>query len=188
VARLEVEAGRLLFGPATSSATLWLLVLCSEDNMQSSGQHPSPRAVLEELTDRVCRFRDGDDAQVDQLAALYAEDAVVVHPFHPLGQGELRGRAALREHFAAGIGVPRDGKSTVEDLVVHETMDPEVVIGEFAYRGVHSGEVLNTRCVFVVRVRDGEIVESHDYVDHLATLRTMKALDSVLDRLRSTGE
>ena len=145
----------------------------------------SPRAVLEELVTRVCLFRDGDDDQVDALSNLYAEDARVTHPFHPLDHSELRGRAALRQHFSAGAGVPRNSQSSVDDLVIHETGDPEVVIGEFIYTGHFEGVPLNTRCIFVVRVRNGEIVESRDYVDHLASMRTMGTLDSALNDLRS---
>lgn len=143
----------------------------------------SPSAVLEELVTRVCLYRDGDDTQVEALAKLYAEDAQVTHPFLPLGNPVLNGRAALREHFAAGSGIPRSSQTSVQGLVIHETSDPEVVIGEFAYVGQFEGEPLNTRCIFVVRVRNGEIVESRDYVDHLASMRTMGSLDGALTRL-----
>jgi ketosteroid isomerase-like protein len=56
------------------------------------------------------------------------------------------------------------------DVVVHETADPEVVIGEFAYVGrvLATGARFTVHNVFVLRVRDGLIVESRDYADHLA--------------------
>lgn len=47
--------------------------------------------------------------------------------------------------------------------------DPEVVVAEFTYRW-HSQEPLSVGCVFVVRVRDGTIVESRDDIDPVARL------------------
>ena len=120
----------------------------------------SPRAVFERLVEGVSHGR------WDELPALYAENAVVVHPLAP--EEPLVGREALRRHFAAGAGMGLE--MAVRDLVVHETTDPEVVIGEFAYVGrvVATGRPLTVRNVFVLRVRDGLIVESRDYADHLA--------------------
>jgi ketosteroid isomerase-like protein len=42
---------------------------------------------------------------------------------------------------------------------------------------------LNTRCIFVVRVVAGLIVESRDYIDHLASARAYGVLPEVLARL-----
>jgi ketosteroid isomerase-like protein len=116
--------------------------------------------VFERLVEGVARGR------WDELPGLYAEDAVVVHPLDRAGP--LAGREALRRHFAAGAGMGLE--MAVRDLVVHETADPEVVIGEFAYEGrvTATGRRFTVHNVFVLRVRDGLIVESRDYADHLA--------------------
>lgn len=42
------------------------------------------------------------------------------------------------------------------------------------------------RVIFVVRVVDGLIVESRDYIDHLASARAYGALKDVLGRLASS--
>jgi ketosteroid isomerase-like protein len=120
----------------------------------------SPREVFERLIEGVTRER------WDELPGLYAEDAVVVHPFAP--DGPLVGRESLRRHCAAAAGMGLE--MAARDVVVHETADPEVVIGEFAYVGrvLATGARFTVRNVFVLRVRDGLIVESRDYADHLA--------------------
>ena len=53
---------------------------------------------------------------------------------------------------------------------MHETTDPEVVIGEFTYVGrvIATGRRFTVPNVFVWRVRDGLIVEARDYADHVA--------------------
>ncbi|QUQ68489.1 nuclear transport factor 2 family protein [Kutzneria sp. CA-103260] len=94
----------------------------------------------------------------DELPLLYAEDAVVVYPFTG---ARLSGRSQIREHFAAAA--TRGVDLRAEDVVVHETTDPELVIGEFVYRGRRDGRDIDAPRIFVMRIRDGLIVESRDY-------------------------
>ena len=140
--------------------------------------------TVRELVDRVTRLRNGDSSQVDHLASLYAVDAHVTHPFHPeQSSAATIGREALRAHFAK---VPQAGaavSSRVADWKLHTTADPEVVIAEFRYEGTIDQRPLNTRCVFVVRVVSGLIVESRDYTDHLASARAYGVLPEVLARV-----
>jgi ketosteroid isomerase-like protein len=98
----------------------------------------------------------------DQLPLLYAEDAVVVHPFSTdPSTARLEGRDQLRAHFASAAEMGVDFRA--EDVVVHETTDPEVVIGEFTYRGSLGDKEITMPAIFVLRVRDGLIVSSRDY-------------------------
>ncbi|MEV5751206.1 nuclear transport factor 2 family protein [Actinoallomurus sp. NPDC052308] len=121
----------------------------------------TPREVFERLIEGVTA-RDWD-----ALPELYAEDAVVVHPMATPSE-PLVGREALRRHFADAAALPL--RMSARDVVVHETADPEVVIGEFEYVGriTTTGRRFAIRNVFVLRVRDGLVVESRDYADHLA--------------------
>ena len=140
--------------------------------------------TIRELVDRVSLLRNGDASQVDPLASLYAVDARVTHPFHPEhADAAIVGRESLREHFAK---LPQSGvpvSSRVADWNVHTTADPEVVIAEFRYQGSIGQRPLNTRCVFVTRVVDGLIVESRDYIDHIASARAYGMLPEVLARM-----
>lgn len=103
----------------------------------------------------------------DGLPALYARETHVTHPF-AADAPALRSRAEIAEHFTAGAASPVGHiDREVIDLVIHDTTDPEVVVAEFAYRWLLP-EPHEVGAVFVVRVRDGEIVESRDYFDSAA--------------------
>ncbi|HEU4430264.1 MAG TPA: nuclear transport factor 2 family protein [Myxococcota bacterium] len=106
---------------------------------------------------------DGVGAQRwEELPDLYAIDASVRHPFATDASAHLVGRDQLREHFrnAGKAGITMKA----EDVTVHETRDPEVVIGELTYRGHdRQGAGFEVGALFVLRVRGGEIVESRDY-------------------------
>ncbi|MEU6749439.1 nuclear transport factor 2 family protein [Spirillospora sp. NPDC046719] len=121
----------------------------------------TPRAVFQRLIDGVTARRP------DGLPQLYAEDAVVVHPFaRPASR--LEGREALREHFARLETLPVE--MTARNVVVHQTADPEVIVAEFEYAGrnTETGRDFVVPNVFVLRVRHGRIVESRDYAHHQA--------------------
>lgn len=142
----------------------------------------TPRDVVLKLLNGVCDERWAD------VLDLYAEKTDVVHPFHPLGAPALRSRAELAEHFNGG-SQPYEGRTLRRrptGVTVHETTDPEVVVAEFQYAGtvVETGESFAYPGVFVVRVRDGKIVESRDYLDHLGSARARGQLPEVLDAIR----
>jgi ketosteroid isomerase-like protein len=119
-----------------------------------------------------------------ELPDLYAEDTVVEHPFAVPAGTVLRGREQLRAHFAAAatLGITM----TAHDVVVHQATDPEVIVGEFTYRGTvdATGATFAVRNIFVLRVRDGLIVESRDYHDHLSLAAATGRLQSVVDAYR----
>jgi uncharacterized protein len=125
------------------------------------------------------------DRRYDELPDLYAEQTDVRHPMAPGGAPVLRTRDDLRRHFGAAA----DRLPTVEfhpaDITIHQTTDPEVIVAEFSYQGtkVATGEAFTVPAVFVMRVRDGEIVESRDYFDHLAFARARGDLPETLARL-----
>ncbi|NES12572.1 MULTISPECIES: nuclear transport factor 2 family protein [Micromonospora] len=145
----------------------------------------TPEETVRAVADGVCRLMRGgltateEAAQIDQLAACYAEHTDVRHPFNPLGDTPLCSRASVRAHFAAGGPPAGVERYDVVDDHVYATPDPEVVIFEFRYAGVIDGRAFNLPCIFVVRVRDGEIVESRDYVDHVAAARAFGRLPAL---------
>lgn len=146
--------------------------------------HPAtPAEVARALLDGVCRLVSGDSTQVERLAGLYAEDTLVLHPMAPTGIPPLRTRDQLRRHFAGGPGRAGVDRFEAVDVTVHETTDPEVVIAEFRYAATRAGTTRSVPCVFVLRVRDGLIVESHDYADHVAMARSAGRLDELAAEL-----
>jgi ketosteroid isomerase-like protein len=139
----------------------------------------SPRQVLESL------LRGISDGRWDDLADLYAEDAVVEQPFAPTPPRRLEGREAIRAHFAAAQGPLRLEASNV---VVHDTGDAEVVVAEFDYDGrvATTGRAFRVANIQVLRVRDGRIVSSRDYHDHLALAAAVGRLQALAASIGSS--
>jgi uncharacterized protein len=122
-------------------------------------------------------------AQLDALASLYAEHTDVRHPLAPLGDTPLRTRADLRRHFAEGPARTNGAERFEAVGRVVPTADPEVVIFEFSYVGSAYGRPFEVPCIFVTRVRDGVIVESRDYVDHVGVARAFGGLGKLATAL-----
>jgi ketosteroid isomerase-like protein len=144
------------------------------------GRPASPREVFLALVNGVAEGR------WDELPGLYAEQTHVVHPFDPLRGPALRSRDELREHFApTGAGPELDRRAAA--ITIHETTDPEVVIAEFEYRGtvVGTGEPFAQPGIFVLRVRDGEIVSSRDYFDHVTAAAIRGRLDDLVAAVKA---
>jgi ketosteroid isomerase-like protein len=113
-----------------------------------------------------------NEGRWSELADLYDRDAIVDLPMMVPQRARIQGREEVRAHFTAAAGGPL--RLRARNVIVHRTGDPEVVIAEYDY------DVLNTATgregtaanVQVVRVRDGLIVETRDYHDHLRIAAT----------------
>ncbi|MCC9310995.1 nuclear transport factor 2 family protein [Kitasatospora sp. RB6PN24] len=122
----------------------------------------SPRGVFQKLLEGI------QAARYVELADLYAEDAVVETVFEPVGPRRSEGRAALAERFAA-VAAHSPVELTPANVVIRETDDPEVIVAEWDYRVHHrvTGQNFESANIQVLRVRDGLIVHSRDFHDHL---------------------
>ena len=138
----------------------------------------SPREVFLALVNGIA------EGNPDGLPELYAEHIDVVHPFDPLRGAPLRTREELRARMASLAGRPRE-RRRVGNVTIHETTDPEVIVAEFEYQGTTpgTGEPYALPAIFVMRVRDGEIVSSRDYHDHLASARARGQLGELFAAL-----
>ncbi len=130
-------------------------------------QPRSPREVFLALVNGIA---DGNPAG---LPELYAEQIDVVHPFDPQHGAPLRSRDELRERMEQLAAAGPRPRRRVGNVTIHETTDPEVIVAEFEYQGTapDTGEPYALPAIFVLRVRNGEIVSSRDYHDHLASAR-----------------
>ena len=135
----------------------------------------TPREVFLALVNGVA------DGRWDELPDLYAERTDVVHPFDPLRAPALRTRDELREHFRP-TGTGPELRRRPANITIHETADPEVIVAEFEYQGTvaGTGEPFALPGIFVLRVRDGEIISSRDYFDHLTAARIRGRLDELV--------
>ncbi|BCJ34447.1 hypothetical protein Athai_19500 [Actinocatenispora thailandica] len=118
----------------------------------------TPRQVFEALLHGITT---GDLAGLWQL---YAEDCVVEIPFARPEPLRYEGLAAMKEHF----GNPLAGRLQIvaEDVQVHQTTDPELIVGEWVYRFTAGDRTVASRNIQVMRVRGGRIVWSRDFHDH----------------------
>lgn len=123
------------------------------------------------------------DTLLDELASLYAERTDVRHPLAPLGDTPLRTRAEVRRHFAEGPARAAGAERFEAVGEVHLTTDPELVVFQFSYVGSVGGRPFAVPCVFLTRVRDGVIVESRDYVDHVGLARAFGRLTGLATAL-----
>jgi uncharacterized protein len=108
---------------------------------------------------------------------------VVHHPMQLPVPVKIEGRRALAEHFRRAAQLPLE--MTAENVMIHETVDPELVVAEFDYRARNTatGGSFTVVNVFVVRVREGLIVESRDYSNHVMFAAAFGRLHAVADRL-----
>ncbi|RPF38376.1 nuclear transport factor 2 family protein [Streptomyces sp. TLI_185] len=143
----------------------------------------SPREVFLALVNGVAEGRWKD------LPDLYAEQTHVVHPFDPLRAAALRTRDELREHFRPTGAGPRLHRRAT-NITIHETTDPEIIVAEFEYQGTveDTGEPFALPGIFVLRVRDGEIISSRDYFDHVTAARIRGQLDSLVAAVQKGGD
>jgi len=110
----------------------------------------------------------------DELAALYAEDAVHEIPFKVPGfPPRFEGREAIRAAYHAMWSASPVVIDRVETTAMHRTADEEVCVVEQTAHG-HVGTAGPTAPTFsvpsllVLRVRNGLIIQCRDYMDGLA--------------------
>lgn len=139
----------------------------------------TPRQAFEALIGHISAGR------WEQIADLYAEDTVVEIAFALPAPARIEGREQLRSHFATATGAGVEMQA--RNVRVHETADPEVIVAEFDY----VGHVATTDTTFrvaniqVLRIRDGLIVESRDYHDHLALAHALGHLPQLTAAMTS---
>ncbi len=115
------------------------------------------------------------------FAGLWAEDGVLEFPFAAPGYPTLvEGRAAVTEYMR---GYPDILK--IEEIphpVMHQSVDPEVVIVEFEASGtvVATGAPYRMCYIAVITVRDNEIQRYRDYWSPLAAAEAMGGLQELL--------
>lgn len=123
-------------------------------------------------------FNTGD---VDGLADLYTEDAVLVAPF-----GTAQGRAAIRKYWSRGKAAFPDGTLTMHVIVEQG----DSFAGEYTLAGTHTGPLVlpdgtevpatgkrvENMGMNLARMRDGKIAVQHLYHDNMAYLRQLGLL------------
>lgn len=117
-----------------------------------------------------------------EIADLYAPDVRIENPWAPpgiprvsVGRAQMKARMEQTEHLWTF--------DSVQDVVVHETADPETVVLEYRVNatvtaGGGAGEKLSLGFVSVLRIVDGLIVAARDYSNPLETAEVARHLSS----------
>jgi ketosteroid isomerase-like protein len=127
---------------------------------------PAAAATPREVFERVHRLIL--DSQFSAYGDLFAEDATLELPFAPQGiPRRVEGGEQIRALLRRGADPVRTAGRRWEfhSVVVHETVDPEVIVTEFEVHGEVPGTGQRYRFanLQVLRVRDGLIVSLRDY-------------------------
>jgi ketosteroid isomerase-like protein len=129
---------------------------------------------LETALDLLGRYHQAMlDKSADDLADLYAEDALHEFPFTHGDGAVLRGREAIRARYTAVWGRMPFELVAVENLVTHPMTDPDMLVAEqdLRVRDTATGAVFVASFVLVMTVRGGQIVRLRDYTDDLTFAR-----------------
>jgi ketosteroid isomerase-like protein len=120
----------------------------------------SPREVFERVLRAIL------DVQMDVYADLFAADGTFELPFAPPGiPRRIEGREAIRAFIRAGAETLRAAppRWQFRSVVVHQTVDPEVIVTELEVHGVAVQGPYQFSNLQVMTVRKGEIVSLRDY-------------------------
>ncbi|KIF70935.1 hypothetical protein HY68_23805 [Streptomyces sp. AcH 505] len=124
----------------------------------------TPREVL------ACYYRAMLDKSADDLADLYAVDAVHEFPFTSPGfPARYEGREAVRAGYRAAWGASPVQVEEIRKTAACETADPEVIIAEHVVVGtLPTGRTTFTvPGLLVLHVHNGLITRVRDYMDGL---------------------
>jgi ketosteroid isomerase-like protein len=117
----------------------------------------------------------------DHYFDTIAEDAVFEFRYHFPGWPQtVRGRDALMALYAGyGNNIVLDG---ADELVVHRTQDPRVLIIEYDVHGkiVATGSSYDNRFISVVTIEGRKIVQWRDYMDSLAAMTALSGAVAIV--------
>ncbi|MGW0939994.1 nuclear transport factor 2 family protein [Streptomyces sp. NPDC002666] len=130
----------------------------------------TPRMVLDRY------HRAMLDKSADDLADLYAEDAVHEFPFSAPGfPAQFAGREAVRAGYRAAWGASPLRVVEIRDVVVHASDDPRTVIaGHVVVVQSAGGGRAAVPGLLIIDVDGGLITRVSDYMDALALARVAR--------------
>ncbi|MBY8341912.1 nuclear transport factor 2 family protein [Streptomyces spinosirectus] len=126
---------------------------------------PRTRTPHEVLT---CYYQAMLDKSPDDLADLYAVDAVHEFPFTSPGFPScFEGREAVRAGYRAAWGASPAEVQEVRRVAAYETVDPGLIVAEHVVVGTLPAEATTFTVpgLLILHVRDGLITRARDYMD-----------------------
>lgn len=108
------------------------------------------------------------DMSADDLADLYAPDAVHEFPFTAPGfPARFEGREAVRAGYRAAWGAGPAWVREIRRIATYETADPQVLVAEHVVVGTlrQQRTEFTVPGLLILRVRDGLLILVRDYMD-----------------------
>jgi hypothetical protein len=125
---------------------------------------------------------DRIDPSAANFIEMMSEDFVMEFPYaRPGMKTRIEGRTDVVAYLMTVAGSV--SVDTVDDITVHETGDPEVVIVEFAAHGraLKTDEPYEQRYISVIRARGGRMVHYKDYWNPIQGLKAQVGIAVVDD-------
>lgn len=110
---------------------------------------------------------------------VLAEDVVIETPFAPAGRPRrFEGRAEFQAFAEAGQAAVPLRIEDCRNVVIHQTIDPEVIVVEYELeaRMVKTGRTGSAAFVGVLTARDGQVVRWREYQNVMAMAEVMGAV------------
>jgi ketosteroid isomerase-like protein len=136
----------------------------------AAGKARSPREVLRAFHDAM------KTKSADALADLYAVEGTHELPFYTPNQTQtLVGREAVRDVYRRAWSDHPLDIERIDDVFVHEGEDREIVVGQWKARALvrATGKTIEITGLLVLRVRDGLIVHTRDFVDAMGITKAL---------------
>jgi ketosteroid isomerase-like protein len=122
------------------------------------------------------------ERSADDLAALYAADAVHEFPFLSPGlPSAFHGREEIRERYHRAWDATPVRPTEVRVDAVHETADPSVLVAEHVVFGTlaTTGEPIAVPGLLVLQEDGGELIRVRDYMDTFAVMSALGGAPSL---------
>ncbi|MDX3224797.1 nuclear transport factor 2 family protein [Streptomyces sp. ME19-01-6] len=151
-----------------------------ETTTATSEPDVGPREIVERF------HRAMLNKSADDLADLYAVDARHEFPFSFPGLPAcFNGREEIRAGYRAMWGATPVEAETIRDVVIHETAEAGTVVVEQTVVGAvaPTGRPVTVPGILVIRVRDGLIVHTRDYMDGLGVATATDRLPDLVAAL-----
>ena len=128
--------------------------------------------------------------KVQEALELYHDEVDVRVEFDLPHRHEVKGKARLQSLVKA-IKEQQQGKParmyqdiSVEDLVIHQTTNPDIVIAEWTYRSRINGATVENPNIIVVECCEGKVYRSRDYHNHVTRAVADGTLPALIAAIR----
>ena len=128
--------------------------------------------------------------KVQEALALYHDDVDVRVEFGLPHRHEVKGKARLQSLVQAlkeqnqGTRARMYQDISVENLVIHQTTNPDIVIAEWTYRSRINGATVENPNIIVVECREGKVYRSRDYHNHVTRAVADGTLPALIEAIR----